>query len=107
MLRNSQYLWSIKRAISLRSSISVRFMNVMGKPKPMAQGLQQLRTDLAGGETDTIEFKPFMEPKSTTESDFVRTVIAFANTHGGRIYVGVDDDGLPQGEAEACRVFRG
>lgn len=78
-----------------------------GKAKSTAQTLQQLKADLAGGETDTVEFKPFMEPKSTKESEFVKTVVAFANTYGGRVYVGADDDGTPQGESEASRVFRG
>ena len=78
-----------------------------GRAKSTAQGLQQLKADLAGGETDTVEFKPFMEPKSKKESEFIKTVVAFANTYGGRIYVGADDDGLPQSEAEARRVFHG
>ena len=78
-----------------------------GKAKSAAQGLQQVKADLAGGETDTVEFKPFMEPKNPKESEFIKTVVAFANTYGGRIYVGANDDGALQGEAEARRVFRG
>ena len=78
-----------------------------GKAKSTAQGIQQLKTDLAGGETDTVEFKPFMEPKNKKESEFIKTVVAFANTFGGRIYVGADDDGTLQGEAEACSSFVG
>jgi hypothetical protein len=78
-----------------------------GKAKSAAQGVQQLKTDLAGGETDTVEFKPFMEPKNKKESEFIKTVVAFANTYGGRLYVGTDDDGSLQGEAEVRKVFRG
>jgi hypothetical protein len=78
-----------------------------GTAKSTAQGIQQLKADLAGGETDTVEFKPFMEAKSKKEFEFIKTVVAFANTYGGRIYVGADDDGTLQGEAEARKVFRG
>jgi hypothetical protein len=78
-----------------------------GKAKSTTQAIQQLKADLAGGETDTVEFKPFLEPKTKKESEFIKSVVAFANTFGGRIYVGADDDGTPQGEAEACRLFRG
>jgi ATP-dependent DNA helicase RecG len=48
-----------------------------------------------------------MEPKCKKEFEFIKTVVAFANTYGGRICVGADDDGVLQGEAEARRVFRG
>jgi len=34
-------------------------------------------------------------------------VIAFANTSGGNIYVGVQDDGSPQGEAAVRASFQG
>jgi len=54
-----------------------------------------------------VEFKPFMEPKNKKESEFIKTVVAFANTYGGRVYVGADDDGALQGEAEVRKVFRG
>lgn len=78
-----------------------------GKAKSTVQELQRLKAGLAGGETDTVEFKPFMEPKNPKESEFIKTVIAFANTYGGRIYVGADDDGVLLGGTVACRVFRG
>ena len=64
-------------------------------------------SDLENGETDTIEYKPFIEPNTRKETEFVETVIAFANTLGGRIYVGVQDDGSPQGDAELRRIFDG
>lgn len=53
--------------------------------------------DLAAGESDEVEFKPFVKKKDPKEAEFVETVIAFANTAGGRIYVGVDRHGAPQG----------
>ncbi len=48
-----------------------------------------------------------MEPKNRKESEFIKTVVAFANTYGGRVYVGADDDGALQGEAEVRKVFHG
>jgi hypothetical protein len=77
-----------------------------GKAKSAADELQQASIDLAGGESDTVEFKPFMLQKDSKESEFVKTVIALANTYGGRIYVGANDDGIPQGETEVCRIFQ-
>jgi Putative DNA-binding domain len=77
-----------------------------GRAKSEADKLHQARIDLAGGESDTVEFKPFMAQKDLKESEFVKTVIAFANTYGGRIYVGANDDGILQGETEVCRIFQ-
>jgi hypothetical protein len=41
------------------------------------------------GENDQVEFKPDLSHKE----DFLETVVAFANTKGGSILVGVDDNG--------------
>lgn len=54
--------------------------------------------DLAGGERETVEFKPFASD-SGKQREIVRTAVAFANTNGGRIYVGVDDAGAPEGRS--------
>lgn len=42
-------------------------------------------------ETATIEFK------ATFVNDLNKEVIAFANTNGGEIYIGLDDNGEPCG----------
>lgn len=53
-------------------------------------------------EGETVEFKREMS------SGAVKTVIAFANTGGGTLYIGVDDEGVPVGvddaDAEMTRV---
>ena len=53
-------------------------------------------------EGETVEFKREMN------SSAVKTVIAFANTGGGTLYIGVDDEGVPVGvddvDAEMTRV---
>lgn len=53
-------------------------------------------------EGETVEFKREMN------SNAVKTIIAFANTGGGTLYIGVDDEGVPVGvddvDAEMTRV---
>jgi hypothetical protein len=55
-----------------------------------------LGDDIARGERDTVEFKPFAHD-SNKQNEIVKSVVAFANTDGGRVYVGVRDDGQPEG----------
>ena len=46
-----------------------------------------------------------VELKSIVNDDFKKEVIAFANTNGGEIYVGVDDDGVVVGVDNADKVI--
>jgi hypothetical protein len=62
--------------------------------------------DLREGESDIREFKPFISPFDAKESEVVRTVVAFANTGGGRLIIGVNDEGIPMGLAEARRQMK-
>jgi predicted HTH transcriptional regulator len=65
-------------------------------------------SELGKGEGDQIEFKPFISPNDSKETDIIDTVVAFANTSGGRIYVGVADrDASPQGFGELWKAFKG
>lgn len=48
----------------------------------------QLREIIAGGESDTVEFKR----KFTSDVKIAKELIAFANSKGGYLLVGVDDD---------------
>ncbi|CAJ0784731.1 AlbA family DNA-binding domain-containing protein [Ralstonia chuxiongensis] len=60
----------------------------------------QVREACQHGEGLQVEFKPFVPPeqplgsvsKRTKLREVVTTVVAFANTAGGHIYLGVDDD---------------
>lgn len=63
--------------------------------------------DLGQGENEQVEYKPFIEPSDKKEHEVVETVIAFANTRGGRLYFGVrDKDGAPLGDVELRRMFK-
>jgi len=53
---------------------------------------QQVRRDIAGGENERVEYKPFIKRNEHKEWEIVETVIAFANTQGGRVLLGVDDN---------------
>lgn len=58
--------------------------------------------ELAAGENEQVEFKPWLsktDQKNNKMNELIKTVIAFANSVGGRLYVGVDDEGAPQGLA--------
>jgi ATP-dependent DNA helicase RecG len=46
---------------------------------------------LAKGESETIEFK------ESFDKEFIETAVAFANTKGGRIFIGIDDKGKIKG----------
>ncbi len=49
---------------------------------------QQLKELIAGGESQTVEFKR----KFTSEEKIAKEMIAFANTNGGYLLIGIDDD---------------
>src|SRR6187549_896484 len=55
--------------------------------------VQQLRKLVAAGEGSTLEFKR----KATYPEKIVREIIAFANTKGGILLLGIGDDGTIPG----------
>lgn len=55
----------------------------------------ELKDVLAGGETLTVEFKSDL--KGLPDRDLVAAVVAMANTEGGLILLGVEDDGTVTG----------
>jgi hypothetical protein len=62
--------------------------------------------DLSNGENESRGFKPFIAPNHEKQSELVRSVVAFANTAGGRLFIGVSDEGTPLGLPAAQRIFR-
>lgn len=53
--------------------------------------------ELQLGESEIREFKSFIVPWDKKEFELVKSAVAFANTDGGRIFVGIDDEGVPLG----------
>ncbi len=55
-----------------------------------------VREACRSGEGSKIEFKPFIDPNITTRNgkwlEIAKTVVAFSNAQGGRIFLGIDDD---------------
>lgn len=56
--------------------------------------MTELRALLAGGETERVEFK-----KQVNDDELVEAVVCLANGSGGRLLVGVDDEGRVVGAA--------
>lgn len=54
-------------------------------------------------ETLEIEFKSDL--KKLSDTDLIDAVVAFANTSGGDIYLGVEDDGVPTGVHESHKDY--
>ncbi len=50
--------------------------------------LHEIKRLIYGGESDLVEFKR----KIAHPEKVIREVVAFANTKGGHLFVGVDDD---------------
>ena len=46
---------------------------------------------IQSGETDTVEFK------RNVNSDISKELVAFANSSGGRVFIGIEDDGMVHG----------
>jgi hypothetical protein len=72
-------------------------------------GLQeQAAKDISAGEGEEVEFKPFIRIGDDEKwNEVIKTIVAFANTRGGRIYVGVRDDATPEGESRLCSAGKG
>jgi hypothetical protein len=68
---------------------------------------------LENGEGLSIEFKPFVEPEgrggasgsNSKLREIIKTAVAFANTAGGCIYLGIDDDCTPVGIQEGLKAW--
>lgn len=66
----------------------------------------QCKTDLEAGEGEEVEYKPWIVPGNDKEKQILRTIVAFANARGGRLYIGVHDWGEPEGRGALCRAFK-
>jgi hypothetical protein len=75
------------------------------RPRPGDFAAQdRTEEELRQGENERVEYKPFIVREHKKEQELIETVIAFSNTFGGRIYVGVEDDGTLEGEAQLRKI---
>lgn len=51
-----------------------------------------VREACRNGEGLQVEFKPFIDPENKKLDEIFKTVVAFANTQGGHIFLGINDD---------------
>lgn len=51
-----------------------------------------VREACGNGEGLQVEFKPFIDPENKKLEEIYKTVVAFANTQGGRIFLGIDNE---------------
>jgi len=67
----------------------------------------RLLAALEQGEGEQVEFKPLvrLEPQDGKLGELLRATVAFANTSGGTIYLGVTDDGAIVGVLRELRRF--
>jgi Putative DNA-binding domain len=63
---------------------------VLGAAHRFTAAAAALRRALTTGEGPHAEFKPFINPNHEKADELVRTAIAFANTGGGWIFLGLD-----------------
>lgn len=61
----------------------------------MHEAEQEIQALIRGGESLAVEFKS--DVKSLPDRDLVAAVVALANTEGGDLFLGVEDDGTPTG----------
>ena len=67
----------------------------------MHEAEQEIQALIHGGESLAVEFKS--DVKSLPGRDLVAAVVALANTEGGDLFLGVEDDGTPAREWSCCQ----
>lgn len=61
---------------------------------------EALVLEIEKGETDRLDFKRGFDPTQTGDwCELIKDIVAIANSGGGRIIIGLDDDGKPSGES--------
>lgn len=64
-----------------------------------------IREACKNGEGPKIEFKPFIYPENGKIKEIFKAVVAFANTQGGQIFIGINDEGELQGINSALGIW--
>jgi hypothetical protein len=79
----------------------------VGEAKSSLSYEQQVRADILAGESENREMKAFFNPDRNKEmrDRVLDSAIAFANTSGGHIYVGVEDHGELSGNSKLVNTI--
>jgi predicted HTH transcriptional regulator len=88
---------------------AANFPNTGGRATTRPEELtpeEQASLDVLAGETDVVEFKPFFYERQKRQ-ELAEVIIAFANSKGGRLYIGLDDRGKPLGDDELAVAVAG
>jgi hypothetical protein len=103
----SGYLLDANGSLAQRFNLMAPFTFV-GDAEGASSLEQQARSDIWSGESENRELKAFFNPKENTEMRLrvLHSAIAFANTSGGRIYVGVEDNGQLSGNRKLLHAAR-
>jgi hypothetical protein len=80
----------------------------IGEAKSALSIEQQVRADISAGESDIREMKTFFNPEENTvmRNRVLHSCIAFANTAGGHVYVGVEDNGELSGNGKLSKTMK-
>ncbi len=80
----------------------------VGDAKSSLSYEQQVRADILAGEGENREMKAFFNPDQNKDmrDRVLESAIAFANTSGGHIYVGVEDHGELSGNSKLVNAIR-
>jgi hypothetical protein len=80
----------------------------VGEAKSSLSHEQQVRADIRAGESENREMKTFFNPDQNKDmrDRVLDSAIAFANTSGGHIYVGVEDHGELSGNSRLVSTMK-
>ncbi|HST62378.1 MAG TPA: ATP-binding protein [Longimicrobium sp.] len=79
------------------------------QPPRFTPSQQQMIADAENGETVHVELKAWIPPKGEEAKyrDLLKTVCAFANAEGGRLYIGISNEGVVVGvETYLRRLYK-
>lgn len=90
----SMELWLLNSGSELVDYISAtRWPYKYAITQQEAEEEQRLLKLVRGGESETCEFKPYIDLGNPKATELEKTVCAFSNQRGGTLFIGVDNEG--------------